>query len=369
MTDAALRYAFRAAVSPCMRGMRKLASYVFAAIFAALLVSGAHAASSSAELFVQENINRSYAILNDTTLTAQERSEKFRGFLVGIMDVKRVARFALGLYARTTTDVEMDKFTNAFSDYISATLQHELAGNPGETVTITGSIVRAPDDVTVTAKLTGSARGNGAPVNIAFRVRKDANGADTLVDLQVEGMSMAGAQQSFFTTWLQPHHGDVPALTRKVRLRAQELMTQNATVFAHAPTGIKVGVLSCNVQDGWGMVLGSSKQVNCNFVPNNGTAERYVGTITRIGVDIGYTEGGVLIWDVMASESNPGPGGLQGVYTGVTAGAAVGAGVAANVLSGGPGRTFNLQPLSIEGNPGLNIAAGIGALELRFQKS
>jgi hypothetical protein len=122
------------------------------------------------------------------------------------------------------------------------------------------------------------------------------------------------------------------------------------------------------VQAGWGFVLGSSKQVNCNFAPSQGTGERYVGNISKIGVDIGYTKGGVLIWDIIAPESNTEPGALQGAYGGVTAGATVGAGVGANVLIGGMDKSFTLQPVSIEGNIGLNVAAGIAAMNLTYRK-
>ena len=145
-----------------------------------------------------------------------------------------------------------------------------------------------------------------------------------------------------------------------------------ATAYLAAPAeaagGIKVGVLTCNVQGGWGFIIGSSKQVNCSFVGNRGYAEHYVGDISKVGVDIGYTKGGVLIWDVIAPESSLRPGALQGDYAGLTASATVGAGIGANALIGGFDRSFTLQPISIEGNTGLNVAAGIGALSLKYDK-
>jgi uncharacterized protein DUF992 len=144
-----------------------------------------------------------------------------------------------------------------------------------------------------------------------------------------------------------------------------------ATAYLAVPAeaaGIKVGVLTCNVQGGWGFILGSSKAVNCSFVGQRGYAEHYVGNISKVGVDIGYTKGGVLIWDVIAPESNMRPGALQGDYGGLTASATVGAGIGANALIGGFDRSFTLQPVSIEGNTGLNVAAGIGALDLKFER-
>lgn len=131
--------------------------------------------------------------------------------------------------------------------------------------------------------------------------------------------------------------------------------------------GVKVGVLSCNVDGGWGLILGSSKEVNCTF-STSATQERYHGRITKVGVDIGFTKGGVMIWDVLAPTSSLKPTALEGDYGGVTASATVAVGGGANVLIGGFDRSFTLQPISIEGNTGLNVAAGIGAMSLKYVK-
>lgn len=131
-----------------------------------------------------------------------------------------------------------------------------------------------------------------------------------------------------------------------------------------APHGVKVGSLTCNVASGWGFIFGSSKDLHCTFRPNSHTNEHYVGTISKFGVDIGYTEGGVLVWGVFAPASDVRAGALAGDYAGATASATVGVGLGANVLIGGLDKSIALQPLSVEGNRGLNVAAGIGAISL-----
>lgn len=141
-----------------------------------------------------------------------------------------------------------------------------------------------------------------------------------------------------------------------------------AAVPAEA-AGVKVGVLTCNVDSGWGYILGSSKDIRCNYVPNKGHGEHYEGNIAKVGVDVGYTSGGILIWDVVAPSSDMKPGALEGGYGGVSASATVIVGAGANVLLGGFDKSIALQPISIEGNTGLNVAAGIGALNLKFDKS
>jgi hypothetical protein len=132
-----------------------------------------------------------------------------------------------------------------------------------------------------------------------------------------------------------------------------------------APAGVKVGELTCNVSSGFGFIFGSSKDLHCTYRPSAHSREHYTGTVNKFGVDIGYTEGGVLIWGVFAPASDVRPGALEGTYAGATASATIGVGLGANVLIGGLDKSIALQPLSIQGNKGLNVAAGIGSITLK----
>jgi hypothetical protein len=131
--------------------------------------------------------------------------------------------------------------------------------------------------------------------------------------------------------------------------------------------GVKAGVLTCNVAGGFGFIFGSSRSVNCTFSAGGGPPQNYVGAINKFGVDIGYVRGAVMVWAVLAPTTNPAPGSLAGTYVGATASATVGVGVGANVLIGGSANSISLQPLSIEGNTGLNVAGGIAEMTLTFQ--
>jgi opacity protein-like surface antigen len=147
---------------------------------------------------------------------------------------------------------------------------------------------------------------------------------------------------------------------------AAAALTLGLAAAPASAAGVKVGVLTCHVSSGWGFVFGSSKDLRCNYRPNSGEGEHYVGEVKKFGVDLGYTEGGELIWGVIAPTSSLKRGALEGGYGGATASAAVGVGVGANVLVGGFDRSITLQPLSVEGMKGVNVAAGIGAIDLKY---
>jgi hypothetical protein len=128
--------------------------------------------------------------------------------------------------------------------------------------------------------------------------------------------------------------------------------------------GVNVGQLTCSVAGGMGFVFGSSKELNCLFTRTDGTAQRYSGTIKKFGVDLGFTKEAQMIWLVFAPGAVA-PGALTGAYVGGTASATVGVGVGANVLVGGSTKQVTLQPVSVEGSKGLNVAGGVAEVDLK----
>ena len=138
-----------------------------------------------------------------------------------------------------------------------------------------------------------------------------------------------------------------------------------STSIAQSQSGANVGSLTCNVAGGVGFVFGSSKDLSCLFTRTDGKAERYSGSIKKFGIDIGFTKEAQIVWLVFAP-GNIAPGALAGSYGGVTASGTVGVGVGANVLLGGSNKQVTLQPVSVEGSVGLNVAAGIGAVDLNY---
>ena len=162
-------------------------------------------------------------------------------------------------------------------------------------------------------------------------------------------------------------------MTRKIRVATAGAIlavcaaSLSPTTPALADVSVTAGLLNCNVGSGWGWVLGSSRNLSCVYSPTGGVPQRYVGQIKKFGVDIGYLSSAVMEWAVVAPTANLSPGELSGDYLGATGSASIGFGVGANVLFGGFNRSLALQPVSIEGNQGLDVAGGIGAVSLMYQ--
>lgn len=145
---------------------------------------------------------------------------------------------------------------------------------------------------------------------------------------------------------------------------ALALTSSLSTIAFSAPAGVKVGVLTCNVAGGVDLVR-SNHALSCSYHgTGSDTAEHYIGHISSIGVNLGYTEDAKIVWTVFAPSSDFKAKALQGEYVGVTAGASVGVGGNANVLVGGLDKSISLEPVSFEGSEGISIAAGVSSIKL-----
>ena len=137
---------------------------------------------------------------------------------------------------------------------------------------------------------------------------------------------------------------------------------------AQAQSYFQAGTLSCRLAPSIGLIVGSRQRMDCRFSPSHGgSPERYAGSVTRLGLDLGVSAGGVMTWAVFSRSSKIRPGVLAGNFVGASGDIAFGLGVGANVLVGGSTRSIMLQPVSVSGQIGINLALGVAGLRLRYR--
>ncbi len=134
---------------------------------------------------------------------------------------------------------------------------------------------------------------------------------------------------------------------------------------ANAQDAVRIGVLECRGGASVGFIVGSVTNLGCVLRVDGMPVDRYVATIRKVGVDLGITQEPALGWAVYSPVARLGPGDLSGNYAGAQGSASVGVGGGGNVLVGGSNNSISLQPLSLQGQVGLNVAAGLESLELR----
>jgi hypothetical protein len=137
-----------------------------------------------------------------------------------------------------------------------------------------------------------------------------------------------------------------------------------SSVPSNAAPKIALGTLSCKGRGNVGLILGSKEVMHCIFTTLGGMHYPYMATITKVGLDIGYKNSSTFLWTVLGPTIEIPDEALSGSYGGLTAGISIGVGGNANALVGGFGKSIFLQPLSVEGQTGFNLSAGVAGLIL-----
>jgi hypothetical protein len=159
----------------------------------------------------------------------------------------------------------------------------------------------------------------------------------------------------------------VNCAARLVGLWLFALLIPTSALSQQPPPGVQVGMLTCNLAPGVGLIVVESQRMSCRFVPNGSYPPQvYDGVMNTVGLELGVTAAGVLAWGVFAPSQGTPIGSLAGEYVGASGSASLGVGVGANVLFGGSNRTIALQPLSVEGQAGVNVSLGVSGLTLTF---
>jgi phospholipid transport system substrate-binding protein len=198
---------------------RTLVIAIFAAIAVSLVAPFAVAADAPtpAETFVQQNVQKGLAILNDKGVANAATAANFRAFLESLTDIKRIALYTLGPAAKTAAPADLDAFIAAFQDYATAVYQAQLSRYSGQSLVVTGSMQHAPGDFIVrthVADASGRIEPNGSEVD--FRVVA-AGGSFQILDASIEGIWIADNEREQFMAFLAQHGGSVPALTAHVK--------------------------------------------------------------------------------------------------------------------------------------------------------
>lgn len=128
---------------------------------------------------------------------------------------------------------------------------------------------------------------------------------------------------------------------------------------------IEIGQLTCRQVDRTNLVIFSSAEFSCSFDPLDGPNEAYVGSVSKIGIDLTDDKVETIVWYVVAPSATMASGALTGDYFGVSADASVGAGIGGRILIGGLEDSIALQPAAVSGTRGVGLAAGIEQFKLK----
>lgn len=199
------------AAHDCVRFLRLLLFFLAVGM---CLQSAPAIASPTPQQFVDDLANKAFAVLRDDTLEDEARFQKFRSLLREGVDLKRVGRFVLGKYWRQATPEQRSEYESLFGDYVIASYASRLSEYAYSTVTVKGVVSNSGTEYIVTTLV--RAPKAVEPIRVDWRVRDSGQGLK-IVDIMIEGISMAISQRSEFASVIQSNGGDMTVLLDRLR--------------------------------------------------------------------------------------------------------------------------------------------------------
>lgn len=194
------------------------------ALLIALFITAAQAATTPSQ-FVQTAVDEGVSILTDKA--SPDRTERFRQFMLKLVEERRIALFTLGTYRKQASEGDVNAFVDAFTEYAIAVYESRLTQYSGQSLKVTDVTERSATDYIVTTVVQGDT-GGGNPIQVGFRLNK--TGEDfSVVDIQVVGIWLAIDQQGQFSSFLKSNDGSVPALTDHLRKQTEKIRSGQAT--------------------------------------------------------------------------------------------------------------------------------------------
>lgn len=188
-------------------------------LFAATLarVSPAAALPQNPARFIQDLGNKAIAALSHN-LSSNVREARFERLYVQYFDAPRIARFVLGRYWWVASHDQRRQFEELFEKYVVFAYSARLSVYSGETLRVTGS---RPDDKDFLVSSEILYRGGQPPTKILWRLRREGDGLK-IVDVMVEGISMAVTQRQEFASVITRNGGSIGALLAVMRRKIEE---------------------------------------------------------------------------------------------------------------------------------------------------
>jgi phospholipid transport system substrate-binding protein len=177
--------------------------------------------------FIERLAERAISGMAGDSVTGAQREARFRELLRENFDIQRIARFSLGRYARRVSRDQMREFTALFEDMTVLTYSELFASYAGQKLKVKKSI-GAPGDKYVVVISEIRLPGGGQPIRLDWQVHVAGNNF-AVVDIRVEGASMAVAQRAEFKSFLDRNKGDMAALIDALRNRVATQREKSAS--------------------------------------------------------------------------------------------------------------------------------------------
>lgn len=177
----------------------------------------AAASPQAAASFIKTLGSEAISVLADKSKTQADREAAFRKLFVQSFDIDAISQFVLGRYWRTATEAQRGEYQKLFQSFIVSSYAAKLGQYSGEKFTVKDARNESDGDSVVPSQVERT--DGGPPVRVEWRLKGPDN-APKIIDVVVEGVSMAVTHRSEFASVIQNNGGNVDALLNALKKRS-----------------------------------------------------------------------------------------------------------------------------------------------------
>lgn len=219
------------AIDPRPYYMRVFTAFAIALMLVAALATLSPAWSKASKeqeeaalTFVEEISNRAFDALRDASLEGDERRMRFRELLLDGVAIDYVAPLLLGRFYRSAEDEQIAEYKRIFPDYIISFYTDQLLKIGDEELRMVGTQPVGRSDVYVRTELLRPI--GGSPISADWRVKYTKDGSPKIIDLKVEGISIAETKRDEFASLISSRGFD--AFLEEIRSQAYSKTVETA---------------------------------------------------------------------------------------------------------------------------------------------
>lgn len=164
---------------------------------------------------ITQLVGQAIGVIVDKSSSEDVREQKFRSLLQSGFDIPRISRFVLGRYWNGATDDQRKDFSQLFEDWIVRTYSARFGQYSGEKIQVIGTRSENPTTTVVTSQFVSPS--GAPPAKVEWVVRKTGDSDYTVVDVSVEGVSMALTQRDEIAAVADRNGGTVDGLNKAMQ--------------------------------------------------------------------------------------------------------------------------------------------------------
>ena len=174
-----------------------------------ILLSVSKVYSIEADIFIQSTVNRASEALN-SNFSKEEKIEKLKEIASDTVDIDGIGRYTLGSYKNQITDSQMTEYKSLFRQYFLKSFSSRLAEYSNPEIEVTSKKKLNKNYTMVTSILVSTKQ--RPEVKIDWRVSTKNPDNPLIMNLIIEGLSLARTQKEEFSSIIQSNEGDINAL-------------------------------------------------------------------------------------------------------------------------------------------------------------